>query len=155
MKESAIEKEFRKYKSRYVRLLGTKAIDNEEIDTTCSSLFGSKYRGTYPVDAKFEVKPGYYIINTDKATGDGIHWIGCYATKKTFYIFDTFARTPDKLVPILTRRLQAKFTIKTSDRKDKEQKAFYRNKMTETCGQASIAWLHCVHKHGIRSAMKI
>ena len=155
MNETKIEKEFRKYKNQYIRLLGNHALDNSEIDDVCNSLFGNKYKGSHPVDSKFQMKPGYFIINTDVASGPGIHWLGLYTTGKTAYIYDSFARDPDKTIPILMKRLRrAKYKIKF-DTKDKEQRATYKNRMTVICGHACISWLLCIHKFGIRAAMKI
>jgi hypothetical protein len=155
MTEVKIEQEFKKYKSRYIRLLGNHALSNEELDEVCKSLFGAKYRGTFAQDSKFQLKPGFYIINTDIASGDGIHWCGLILTAKTAYVYDSFARDPDKILPILTKRLRlAKYKIQ-ADRKDKEQKAFYKQNMVVTCGHACLSFLLCAHKHGIRAAMKI
>ena len=155
MNETKIEKEFRKYKSQYIRLLGNHALSNDELDDVCKSLFGSKYRGTHPVDSKFQMKPGYYIVNTDIASGDGIHWQGLILSKTVAYIYDSFGRDPDKTIPILTKRLRrAKYKIKF-DTKDKEQRATYKKKITVSCGHAVISWLLCAHKFGIRNVMKI
>ena len=154
MNEAKIEKEFRKYKSQYIRL-GNHALSNDELDDVCKSLFGGKYRGSHPVDSKFQMKPGYYIISTDIASGDGIHWVSLVLTKKTGYVFDSFSRDPDKIIPILTNRLRrAKYNIKF-DTKDKEQRATYKNKITVSCGHSCIAFLLCAHKFGIRAAMRI
>jgi len=155
MNETKIEKEFRKYKSQYIRLLGNHALSNDELDDVCKSLFGSKYRGSYPVDSKFQMKPGYYIINLDIASGPGTHWQGLVLTKKTAFIFDSFSRDPEKTIPILYNRLRrAKYKIKF-DTKDKEQRATYKNRMVVTCGHSVISWILCAHKFGIRAAMKI
>lgn len=155
MNETKIEKEFRKYKSQYIRLLGNHALSNDELDDVCKSLFGSKYRGSYPVDSKFQMKPGYYVINLDIASGPGTHWQGLVLTKKTAFIFDSFSRDPEKTIPILYNRLRrAKYKIKF-DTKDKEQRATYKNRMVVTCGHSVISWILCAHKFGIRAAMKI
>jgi len=155
MNETKIEKEFRKYKSQYIRLLGNHALSNDELDDVCKSLFGSKYRGSYPVDSKFQMKPGYYIINLDIASGPGTHWQGLVLTKKTAFIFDSFSRSPEKTIPILYNRLRrAKYKIKF-DTKDKEQRATYKNRMVVNCGHSVISFLLCAHKFGIRAAMKI
>ena len=155
MNETKIEKEFRKYKSQYIRVLGNHALSNDELDDVCKSLFGVKYRGTYPVDSKFQMKPGYYIINTDIASGPGVHWQGLILSKTVAYIYDSFSRDPDKTIPILTKRLRrAKYKIKF-DTKDKEQRATYKNKMVVNCGHSVISFLLCAHKFGIRAAMKI
>jgi hypothetical protein len=152
MKEVKIEKEFRKYKSQYIRLLGNHALSNEELDDVCKQ-FGSKYRGTFPQDAKFPLRPGFYIINTDTSSGDGIHWCSLVLTAKTAYFYDTFARDPETILPILTKRL-AKYKIQ-ADRNDKEQKAYYKQNMVVTCGHSCLSFLLCAQKHGIRAAMKI
>ena len=155
MNETKIEKEFRKYKSQYIRLLGNHALSNDELDDVCKSLFGGKYRGTHSVDSKFQMKPGYYVINTDIASGDGIHWQGLILSKTVAYIFDSFGRSPEKTIPILYKRLRrAKYKIKF-DTKDKEQRATYKNRMVVNCGHAVISFLLCAHKFGIRAAMKI
>ena len=155
MNETKIEKEFRKYKSQYIRLLGNHALSNDELDDVCKSLFGSKYRGSYPVDSKFQMKPGYYVINLDIASGPGTHWQGLVLTKKTAFIFDSFSRDPEKTIPILYNRLRrAKYKIKF-DTKDKEQRATYKNRMVVNCGHSVISFLLCAHKFGIRAAMKI
>ena len=155
MNEAKIEKEFKKYKSQYIRLLGNHALSNDELDDVCKSLFGSKYRGSHPVDSKFQMKPGMFIINTDIASGPGVHWVSLVLTKKTAYIYDSFGRSPEKTIPILYNRLRrAKYKIKF-DTKDKEQRATYKNRMVVNCGHACISFLLCAHKHGIRAAMKI
>jgi hypothetical protein len=155
MNEAKIEKEFRKYKSQYIRLLGNHALSNDELDDVCKSLFGSKYRGSHPVDSKFQMKPGMFIFNTDIASGPGVHWVSLVLTKKTAYIYDSFGRDPEKTIPILYNRLRrAKYKIKF-DTKDKEQRATYKNRMVVNCGHACISFLLCVHKFGIRAAMKI
>jgi len=155
MNEAKIEKEFRKYKSQYMRLLGNHALSNDELDDVCKSLFGSKYRGSHPVDSKFQMKPGMFIINTDIASGPGVHWVSLVLTKKTAYIYDSFGRSPEKTIPILYKRLRrAKYNIKF-DTKDKEQRATYKNDMVVNCGHSCIAFLLCAHKFGIRKAILI
>ena len=155
MNEAKIEKEFRKYKSQYIRLLGNHALSNDELDDVCKALFGAKYRGSHPVDSKFQMKPGMFIINTDIASGDGIHWQCLVLSKTTAYVFDSFNRSPEKTIPILYNRLRrAKYKIKY-DKKDAEQRATYKNKLVVTCGHACISFLLCAHKFGIRAAMKI
>ena len=155
MNETKIENEFKKYKSRFIRMLGNHALDNTELDDVCKNLFGSKYKGSYPVDAKFQMRPGYHIINTDIASGPGIHWQCLVLSKTVAYIYDSFSRDPEKTIPILMKRLRrAKYKIRF-DTKDAEQRGFYKDKMVLTCGHASLAFLLCVHRYGIRKAMLI
>jgi hypothetical protein len=156
MIESEIEKQFRKYKRKYISKLGNVALDNFLIDKVCKDEFGSKYNGCYAQDARISLKPGYYIFNTDIASGKGEHWISLYITPKTAYIFDSFARDPEKIVPILMKRIKKKkLRIISSDRSDAEQRATYDGKLVITCGHASISWIKCVNDYGIRAAIKI
>ena len=155
MTERNIEREFKKYKSHFIKKLGNHALNNEEIDAECLELFGSKYKGCHSVDTKFPLKPGYYVVNLDIKKGPGTHWISMYLTKKTAHVFDSFARDIDTIAPILTKRLRrAKFKIKF-DTKDAEQRPFYKKKLTVSCGHSCIAFLLCAHKFGIRKAILI
>ncbi len=142
---------FKKYKKKYISKLGMHALDNFEIDTLCNTLFGIKYRGSYPVDQKFEFKPGYYVINTDLKSGPGVHWVAMVLTAKNAFIYDSFARNSNKLIAHLVRRLKlAKYKIINSDRKDKEQ-----GNLQMICGQLCIAWLAVVKELGVRASIKI
>ena len=149
--EQKAESLFKKYKKKYISKLGMHALDNFEIDTLCNTLFMIKYKGIFSVNEQFELKPGYYIINTDVKKGPGVHWIALVLTKKTAFIFDSFARNPTKLVSYLTRRLKlAKYKIVNSDQKDKEQ-----GNLELICGHLCISWLSVVNKMGVKSAIKI
>ena len=153
--EVKIENEFKKYKSRFIRMLGNHALNNTELDDVCKNLFGSKYKGSYPVDAKFPMRPGFFIFNTDIASGPGIHWMSVVLSKTVAYIYDSFGRDPEKTIPILMKRLRrANYKIRF-DTKDAEQRGFYKDKMVVNCGHSSLSFLLCVHRYGIRAAMKI
>ena len=149
--EQRAESLFRKYKKKYIEKLGRQPLDNFEIDTLCNTLFGIKHKGSYPVDQKFEFKPGYYVINTDLKKGPGIHWIALVLTKTNAFIYDSFARHSNKLIAHLVKRLKlAKYKIINSDRKDKEQ-----GNLQMICGQLSIAWLSVVKDLGVKMAIQI
>jgi hypothetical protein len=147
--ETKVENIFRLYKNELILKLGRKALSNDTIDKYGKLLFQSKYKGCYAQNEKFELKQGYYIINTDIASGKGIHWIALILTAKTAYIYDSFARDPKKLLPHLLQHL-TKYKIVSSDRKDKEQRGD-----SAICGHASLAFLLTAQKIGIRSALKI
>jgi len=149
--EKQAETLFKKYKTQYIQKLGRHALDNVEIDTLAQSKLGTRYKGGYAQDSIFELKSGFYIINTDLKTGPGIHWISLIITPKTAYIYDSFARDPKKLVPHLVKRLtKAKRKIVCSDRSDKEQ----RN-IEITCGHISCVWLTVAKDLGVRAAIQI
>ena len=156
MSEKKIENEFKKYKRQYIAKLGNHSLYNTEIDEVCKAQFGLKYRGCHAQDAQIAYKPGYYVFNTDVSSQPGEHWLAGYATKKTMYIFDTFARDITKLVPILAKRLRmAKLKIISSDRSDKEQRATNKGQMVVICGHSVIAWMVCAQKFGIRKSILI
>lgn len=149
--EQKAEKLFRKYKTQYITKLGRHALDNMEIDTFAKSKFGTRYKGSFAQDEKFELKSGFYIINTDIKTGPGIHWISLVLTPKTAFIYDSFARASKDLVPHLVKRLtKAKRKIVCSDRSDREQRD-----SEIVCGHLSLAFLTVAKELGIRAAIKI
>ena len=71
--ETKVENVFRLYKNELIQKLGRKALSNDTIDKYSKLLFQSKYKGCYAQNEKFELKQGYYIINTDIASGPGLH----------------------------------------------------------------------------------
>lgn len=149
--EKQAEKLFRKYKAKYIAKLGRHALDNNEIDIFAKSTFGTKYRGSYAQDEKFELKSGYYIINTDIKTGPGEHWISLILTPKTAYVFDSFSRDVKKLVPHLAKHIaKSGRKIVSSDRKDKEQRG-----LSVICGHLSLSFLAVANDLGIRKAILI
>jgi hypothetical protein len=147
--ETKIENVFRIYKNELILKLGRKALSNDTIDKYGKLLFQSKYKGCYAQNEKFEHKQGYYIINTDIASGPGLHWTALILTSKIAYIYDSFSRDPKKLLPHLLQHLK-NYKIVSSDRKDKEQRGD-----SATCGHNCLAFLLTAQKIGIKSAIKI
>ena len=149
--EKKAETLFRKYKEKYIAKLGRHALDNTEIDLFSKSIYGTRYKGSFAQDQNFEFKSGFYIINTDIAKGPGEHWISLVVSPKTAYIYDSFGREPQTLVPHLTKRLtKAKRKIISSDRTDKEQRG-----LSVICGHLSLAWLTVAKELGVKAAKKI
>ena len=144
MKNEA-EKLFLKYKKHFIKLLGKNGMHDDEFKKIIPFV-----NGVYCQDNAI-IKQGYYIINTDMSTGKGIHWLACYQTKKTVYLYDSFSRTPAYLVPLFVKKINKKgLKIVESDPTDKEQ---YGD--TQVCGQLCCAWLLCVKELGIRKALTI
>ena len=147
--ETKVENVFRLYKNELIQKLGRKALSNDTIDKYSKLLFQSKYKGCYAQNEKFELKQGYYIINTDIASGPGLHWIALIITPKIAYIYDSFSRDPKKLLPHLLQHL-SKYKIVSSDRKDSEHRGD-----SAICGHNCLAFLLVAQKLGVRSAIKI
>ena len=139
---------FKKYKTKLIKDLGRHALSNTEIDSVAQTLFGTKYRGSFAQNEKFEKKTGFYIINTDTASGPGEHWISVVLTPKTAYVYDSFARDSKKLVPHLVRYLYPRKIIES--KKDKEQKG-----AEIICGHLSLSFLCVANDLGIKYAILI
>ena len=99
---------------------------------------------------KFDNKHNYYIFNTDKASGAGIHWIAVYVdhSNKTAYVFDTFDRETSKLVPdlyldIKNNHLRVRKSAHTHHQKDCQS----------SCGQRSLAYLILVKRNGVQKIL--
>lgn len=140
------EKLFLEYKKQFIKQLGKDGLYNDQFKDIVPFL-----NGVYCDDTAI-IKQGYYIINTDISSGKGIHWIGCYQTKKTIYLYDSFSRTPTYLLPLFINKIKKKgLKIITTDKNDDEQ---YGN-ISQICGQLCAAWLMVVKKLGIRKALTI
>jgi hypothetical protein len=147
--ERQVEARFRKYKRQMIQLLGKKATTSHQLTTVGRQLFGAKYRGTFSQDYKAKPTPRhqYFIINVDRRHQPGSHWVGVVKNGKTYYIYDSYARTAKRLLPVFTGKI---LKYIESDRSDAEQYG-----STEICGPLTLAWLCCVHELGIRNALKI
>jgi len=79
---------FNKYKRKFTRLLGKKALDDSQLNALGKQLFGSKYLGTFAQD-QLPTRSGYLIINVDtskKINTPNAHWIAIIQTKTTLYV---------------------------------------------------------------------
>lgn len=144
-----INKFFLKEKNRYIRKFGRKPLSNFELDQECYKLFGTKYKGTLMQDSLKTYKPGYYIVNTDFEGNGGIHWVALSVTPKTAYVFDSFGRDTDTLLPTLQKNLSKQGLKIVESDQDQDQKGD-----SAVCGHMAISWLLCAKKFGIRPTAK-
>ncbi len=133
-----------------------KALD-ENYDMTYSDnilqlgnkLFKEKFHGVYPSDHIPELtkeKP-YAILNLDKSTESGSHWVAIAKVNNETYIYDSFGRKNQQIIPSLSKSGNGK--IEDTDR-DAEQKINELN-----CGNRSVAFLLLVDRFGINYAKLI
>ena len=150
--EANAHKKFEQYARQLIKVLGRKATTGKQIDTVGKRLFGNKYMGSYAQDDKSIPwrNNKFYIINTDKKNGPGIHWVSLYNAGKTAYLYDSYGRNHKSLLRHLTKQLKEKNIKIVNSDQDKEQ-----SKSSAICGPLSLAWLAVVHNYGIRSALKI
>jgi len=155
-REHQIEDIFREYKRRLIRLLGRKALYDYQIDEIARELFGSKWLGCNAQD-KIVFKSGYQIINVDTSNQPGSHWCALIQNGNNIYVYDSFARSSQNLLKVLTKSIRLRSPVKNrkiqvldSDRSDSEQRG-----LSQICGHLCIAWLMCAQDFGVKSAMKI
>lgn len=144
-----IKKFFLKEKNRYIRKFGRKPLSNFELDQECDKLFGSRYKGTFMQDSLKTYKPGYYIVNTDFEGNGGIHWVAVSVTPKSAYIFDSFGRDTDSLLPILKKNLSKQGLKIVESDQDQDQKGD-----SAVCGVLCICWLLCCKQFGVVKTAK-
>jgi hypothetical protein len=106
-------------------------------------LLGPKFHGVYSSNNTPTTKNIYYIINVDKSTEPGSHWLGCVNQNNRTYIYDSFGRKTAKLIPHLGGKI-------TDADYDKEQK-----NNEDNCGARCLAWLLVVKHLGVKNALKI
>lgn len=143
-REQLAHKIFNHYRDKLFKLLGRKALYDDEIEEIGSQLFRNKWGGCM---LQSEVKPEngkYYIINTSWK-GNGVHWCGMFVSNNTVYVYDSFGRKTSKLLP----HLRTKMKIVDSDY-SAEQKG-----NSEVCGVLSLAWLIVAKECGINIALHI
>ena len=149
--EKDVEKLFKKYAKGLIKKYGNKALTDLQVTDMAKLKLKGKYLGTFPQDKINLNKSGYMIINTDLDGKPGIHWVALYITKKTVYIYDSFARDNKTLLKILTNQInKKKLNVVNSDRSDAEQFGD-----SEVCGVLSVAWLYVIKDIGIKNAIKI
>jgi len=74
--------------------MGKGETETDELEMVCKALFGSQFVGVVASDEFSGKKHGYYIINLDRHTQPGSHWVGCIRPENTDYaiIYDTYGR---------------------------------------------------------------
>ena len=174
-REHQIEDIFREYKRRLIQLLGRKALYDYQIDEIARELFGSKWlgcnaqdkivfksggtRGCKPLRVfdPTSIPLGYQIINVDTSNQPGSHWCALIQNGNNIYVYDSFARSSQNLLKVLTKSIRLRSPVKNrkiqvldSDRSDSEQRG-----LSQICGHLCIAWLMCAQDFGVKSAMKI
>ena len=99
---------FIEYKKELVMRLGKKALYDDVITREATKMLGDKYLGTFSQDTIRLDKPGYVVMNVDTVKQDGSHWVGLYITTKTVYIYDSYGRHSEKLLPLLEKQIDKK-----------------------------------------------
>ena len=113
------------------KLVGDAETSLDTIAKAGKFLFENKFTGVYASD-KVPPTLTYAIINLDKSTERGSHWVALARQQPGLYLlYDSFGRSKAKILPDL------KMLTKDTDH-DAEQE-----KSEDNCGARCLAWL-CV-----------
>jgi hypothetical protein len=152
MSEKEITDIYKKSLKEIEKVLGKSSTNNVELYNYGRQLLGKRFIGVFSQDTVPTSLPAkcFFIFNQDKRTGHGIHWLACYKSGKTFYVYDSFGRKSKRLVPTFVKRLEShKWKYKDTD-DDPEQTSNQSN-----CGARCMAFLICTKKYGIRKTILI
>jgi hypothetical protein len=130
-------------------IYGKNEKDNFELDKIGKDFFGEKFIGAFPWDL-LPMKNGYSVINTDDSTKAGVHWVGIYKDNKNIYVYDSFGRHTEHILPEFYKEL-IKSGYKVTDSEHTPEQSNYQ----EDCGLRAIAWLLMVDLFGIKKALTI
>jgi hypothetical protein len=132
-----------------IPLVGNETTYQNDLEKAGIKLLGSQFKGVFPSDkipVLNDLKP-YAIVNLDKSTESGSHWIAvAYGGDKT-YIYDSFGRKATVIIPSIINSGNGRIvnTDKDAEQKDEET----------NCGARALTFLVFFHKYGAKNAMFI
>jgi hypothetical protein len=130
-------------------LTGNKTTYLTDLHGVGKKLLGAKFKGVFPSD-KIPVLndlASYCILNLDKSTESGSHWVSLAKHGEDSILYDSFGRANNKIIPNLVYSGNGR--IIDTDR-DAEQHILETN-----CGARCLAWLVFFDKYGADNAMLI
>jgi hypothetical protein len=125
-------------------LIGNKTTYLGELEGAGKKLLRVKFKGVFPSDKipKLNDLSPYCILNLDKSTESGSHWIALakMPNSNDSLVYDSFGRDYRKIIPNLN--LSGNGRIDNTD-KDSEQEI-----LETDCGARCLAWLLVFDKQG-------
>jgi len=152
MKKKEAERTYKKLLKQVVEpLTGDSTTYLQELHGIGKTLLGVKFKGVYPSDKipKLNDLSPYCILNLDKSTESGSHWVAlakCIGTDNSI-LFDSFGRHNKKIIPNLRYSGNGRI-IQPED--DTEQHPLETN-----CGAHCLCFLLFFDMYGAKSAMYI
>ena len=131
-------------------MIGDDSTYQHELDTAGRKLLGVEFKGVYPSD-KIPVLTDlkkYAIINLDRSTEPGSHWVAIAHHDKKIYVYDSFGRKAVKIMPALFKSGNGSQIFDTDP--DPEQQEDEMN-----CGARCLAWLLVFEHYGYKNALLI
>ena len=146
LSEKEVMKVFNRHKRKFMRLLGTKATSNHQLNVVGKKFF-PQFAGAFPQDTRIKSTPArqFIILNVDTKSMGGSHWCSVFKNGKTYYVFDSFGRKARRLLPHFSK---GKLVI--NSQLDPEQFGD-----SQICGVLCMAWIATVDELGIRNALKV
>jgi hypothetical protein len=151
MNEEEIEKIYNRILKRIeknvIRHNGTTLMS--ELNKIGREVMGIKFKGVFPSDKipkLNELRP-YCILNLDKSSESGSHWIAIVKDKNEIICYDSFGRKAKKIIPSLFYSGNGK-VINTD--LDKEQHILETN-----CGQRCLSFLIFYDRYGKEKSLMI
>ena len=132
------------------RDMGNKTTYQDELDKCGRKFLGVHFKGVFASDL-IPVLNGvkrYAIVNLDRSTETGSHWIGLAYNRDKIYVYDSFGRKSTKIIPSLWKSGNVSRVVDTQH--DAEQQASELD-----CGQRCLAWLLFFDKWGASNALWI
>ncbi len=130
------------------KILGKGETNSRDINILCNALFGKRFAGCY---ASNEIPhligiSDIAIINTEPRYMRGEHWLALVRKSDTVYVYDSFGRKTQKIIPSLLKNF--KYVIDTEY--DAEQTVDETN-----CGVRCVAALLVYIHYGLEKFLKI
>lgn len=144
------DKEYTKILRSVKKIVGNKTTWLQQLNSAGKLLLGTKFKGVFPSDhiPRLSKKKPYCILNLDRSTEPGSHWIALGKLPSgDSIVYDSFGRKYTEIIPKLTHSGNGK--ILNTD-PDAEQDI-----LETDCGARSLAWLVFLDKYGAESALKI
>jgi hypothetical protein len=122
---------------------------DKELNGAGRKLLGVKFKGVFPSDKipKLNDLAPYAILNLDKSTEPGSHWIALIKHGDDAIVYDSFGRDSKQIIPGLHFSGNG-IILNTDD--DAEQGV-----LQEDCGQRSLALLVFYDKFGAKDTLLI
>lgn len=137
------EKKYNKVLKLIKTWLGNTTTYGDDVERVGKKMFGKKFKGVFSSDNFPKIKTGYMIVNMDKSTEMGSHWVAFAADKTGYNIYDSFGRSTHKIFPNIGGRFN-------ESKRDAEQSVLQND-----CGQRCLAWLYVWDQFGKKMAMSI
>jgi hypothetical protein len=113
-------------------------------------LIGRGFMGVYASDEIPDFPRNgnaYCIVNVDDHTKPGSHWLAVAKQGRCVYLYDSFGRAPNQILPALEPKLAGQGLAMMAKKSRPEQR-----RDQSDCGARSLAWLLLFKRFGPRVA---